>query len=102
MKRIVWLVVVAELGAMPVGAEDVHREAIDARVTSVASVPRLDLGPAVLAKAFALSSQQQAPPGPGRHVGGGSIKTKVIYFATLAGAVAGIAYNIKTTRDALD
>jgi hypothetical protein len=102
MKRIVWLVVLAGLAAIPARAEDVRREAIDTRVTSAASVPQLDLGPAVLARAFALSLQQQAPPGPGRSVGGASNKTKAIYFATLAGAVAGMVYNIKTTRDALD
>ena len=102
MKRIVWLVMLAGLAAIPARAEDVRREAIDTRVTSVAGVPRLDLGPAVLARAFAFSLQQQAPPGASPRVGGGHIKTKMIYFATLAGAVAGMAYNIKTTRDALD
>jgi len=101
-KRIVWLVVVAELATIPVRAEEVRREAIDARVTSVASVQHLDLGPAVLAKAFALSAQQQAPPGPSPRVGSAIDKKKVIYFATMAAAVVGIAYNIKTTRDALD
>src|SRR5437899_10650297 len=102
MKRIVLLVVLVALAAIPARAEDVRREAIDTRVTSAAGVPRLDLGPAVLAKAFALSSQQQAPPGASRQVGGGNVKTRVIYFATLAGAVAGMVHNIKTTRDALD
>jgi hypothetical protein len=103
MKRIVWLVVLAGLAAMPVRAEDVRREAIDTRVTSVASAPRLDLGQDVLARALALSLQQQAPPpGKGRSVGGASNTTKAIYFATLAGAVAGMVYNIHTTRDALD
>jgi hypothetical protein len=102
MKQIVWLVVIAGLAAIPARAEDVRREAIDTGVTSVASAPRLDLGPDVLARAFALSLQQQAPPGPGRSIGGTSTTTKAIYFATLAGAVAGLVYNIRTTRDALD
>ena len=102
MKRIVWLVVLAGLAAIPARAEDVRRDSIDTRVTAVTSVARLDLGPDVLARAFALSLQQQAPPGPGRSVGGASNKIKAIYFATLAGAVAGMVYNIHTTRDALD
>src|SRR5262249_7140122 len=99
MKRIVWLVVVAMVAAIPARAQDVRREAIDTRVTSVASAPRLDLGPAVLGRAVAFSLQQQPaapPPGKGRSVGGASNKAKVIYFATLAGAVAGMIYNIHT------
>ena len=102
MKRIVLAVVLCALASIPARAEDRRHEAVGYGVTSDNSVPHLDLGPAVLARAFQVSSQQQAPPGPGAHVGSGSAKSKALYFATLAGAVAGMAFNVKTTRDALD
>jgi hypothetical protein len=102
MKRIVLAVVLGALASIPARAQDVRHEAVGYGVRADASAPHLDLGPAVLARAFQVSSQQQAPPGPSAHVSSGSVKSKTLYFATLAGAVAGLAFNIKTTRDALD
>jgi hypothetical protein len=102
MTRIVFVVVLGVLAAIPARAQDARREVVGYSATVDNRAPHLDLGPAVLARAFEVSSQQQAPPGPSAHVGSGSVKSKVLYFATLAGAVAGLAFNIKTTRDALD
>jgi hypothetical protein len=101
MRRIVWALVIVSLVSIPAYAEDARPEPIG-RVAAVESGHHLDLGPAVLSRAFAVSSQQQAPPGPSPRVGSANVKSKVLYFATLAGAVAGLAYNIHTTRDALD
>ena len=92
MKHVVWALVISLLASIPARAQDV---AVDR------SRP-LDLGPAVLARAFAISAQQPAPPGSSPRIGSRKVKDKAIYFASLAGAVAGLAYNIKTTRDALD
>jgi hypothetical protein len=104
MKRIVLAVVLGALVSTPARAEDARHGIVGYGVTADGSASHLDLGPVVLARAFQVSSQQQAPapPGPGRHVGSGSVKSKALYFATLAGAVAGMAFNVKTTRDALD
>jgi hypothetical protein len=45
---------------------------------------------------------QTPPPATTTSSGSGDNKAKYLYIATLAGAVVGTIYNIKTTREALD
>jgi hypothetical protein len=91
MKQLILVLLLSAATAMPAGAQEMWR---DGR-------PALDLSHDALARAMSdvPFSQPQATAGADT---GPSKKAKVLYFVTLAGAVAGLAYNIKTTRDALD
>jgi hypothetical protein len=75
---------------------------------SAQELRRLDLHAIVQQKAFEIAAfqvpqvPQTPPPATTATSGSGMDKGKVLYFVTLAGAVAGSLYNISTTRDALD
>ena len=109
MKRFVVAVVLCALPAPPAGAQEGRSEAVE-RTSVPAAGSRLNLQAIVHEKALALASLQvpqvpQAPAPPAATPTAGierSTKEKTIYILTVAGAVAGTIFNIKTTRDALD
>jgi hypothetical protein len=106
MKRTIAIVLLCTLMAPPLGAEDGRSEA--AERTGVPSTGvRFDLRAIVHEKAAALAFQvpqtpQTPPPTTTASQSGGSDRAKTVYLVTLAGAVVGTIYNIKTTREALD
>ena len=93
-KRLIVAILLCALVGPPAWAQDIRS---------------LDLRAIVHQKAVEIAAYQvpqvpQTPP-PATTTSSGpetSGRTKALYIATLAGAVAGTIYNIKTTREALD
>jgi len=97
MKRFIVGAVICSMTGLPVFAEE--------RGPDV----RLNLRSIVAEKAAALAvlqvpqtQQPPPPPTPGPTGPTHTSKERTLYLVTLAGAVAGVLYNISTTRDALD
>jgi hypothetical protein len=106
MRQLLVVLLISLLVALPAGAQD------------IASAPALDLSPAVLERAFArvpsyattntlstnlISTNAFSSAAQFANIDPGLSRTqKIAYFVTLATAIAGTAYNVKTTREALD
>jgi hypothetical protein len=96
MKRFIVGVVICSVSGVPVFAEERGADA------------NLNLRAIVAEKAIVMAlqvPQTQQPPPPPQTAPTGPTHTrneKMAYFITLAGAAAGVIYNITTTRDALD
>jgi len=97
MKRFIVGVVICSVTGVTVLAEGPGPEAsLNLRAIVAAK--------AITVAAFQVPQTQQPPPPPQAAPTGPthSRNQKILYFLTLAGAAAGVAYNISTTRDALD
>lgn len=108
MKRTIVAVLLCALVGPPAWAQEARSEVAE-RAGVPAAGSQLDLQAIVHQKALEIAAfqvpqvpQTPAPTSPRASGPEKSGKTKVIYLATLAGAVAGTIYNISTTRDALD
>jgi hypothetical protein len=109
MKRFIVGAVICSLTGLPIHAQDGGRVETGA-VSSpdAAAGGRLDLHAIIAEKATAVAlqvpqGQQPArPPAPAPTGVTYTKSEKVLYAVTLAGAAAGVIYNITTTRDALD
>jgi hypothetical protein len=108
MKRLIVGMVICSVAGLPVRAEEIGRKDPEV-VSGEARGGPLNLQAIVADKASIIAAlqvpqTQQPPPPPAPGPTGPRVtkSQKTLYWITLAGAAAGVIYNISTTRDALD